>query len=229
MRPAWHERAVVLAGDRRGSRRYDGIKRRRMIEVEHVLQPIGVLIAQRQMRTFGEEALLDEGQHRGVIAHRVRDVVRLRKRRYHDERNAESELIEIRALRRVWRGFWSEKCRADGGDVALAELALRASAWQQARRRIGQVFAQARIDAVGIEGSTLRGGRRRYVIIKSTVLVVGQEDDRVLPVGSLADGPDDLRGDVFTGADVPRRVFISLEPAAHAVKNRSRRGKHLAR
>src|ERR1035437_1202127 len=199
-----------------------------MIEVEHVLQPSGVLIAQRQMRTVGEEALFDEGQHRGVIADHVRDVMRLREGRDHDERNPEAELIEIGALRRVWRGFWSE-CRADGLDVALAEVALRATAWQQARRRTGQVFAQTRIDAVGIEGSALRGGRRRYVIIESAVLVVGQEDDRVLPVGSVADGPDDLRGDVFTGADVPGRVFISLEPAAHADKNRSLRGKHLAR
>ena len=88
----------MLSQHRRGRRRYDGITRRRMIEVEHVLQPIGVLIAPRQMRTFGEEALLDEGQHRGVIADRVRDVMRLRKGRDHDERNAESEMKGLAGL-----------------------------------------------------------------------------------------------------------------------------------
>ena len=115
----------MLADHRRWRRSDDGVERRRVVEVEHVLQPARVLIAQRQMRTVGQKTLLDERQYRSVIADHVRDVMRLRERRDHDERHAEPELIEVRAHRGIRRGLLRE-CRADALGVALAELALGA-------------------------------------------------------------------------------------------------------
>ena len=61
------------------------------------------------------------------------------------------------------------------------------------------------------------------------MLVVGQKDHRVLPVRSVAYSIDDLRGDEFAGANIPRRMFVSLESAEGSYKHRSRRSVHLAR
>ncbi len=98
------------------------------------------------------------------------------------------------------------RCR----DVALAEIALRAFARQQAHRRIGQVFAQSRIDSIGVEGSALRRARWRHVIVVAAVLVISQEHDSVLPVRAISYRVDDLRDNILTRPDIEWRVFVGL-------------------
>src|ERR1700674_3305247 len=76
MRDEWASR---IGRERRRRGRNYCVHRRRMREVEHVLERIRVGVAQRQMLdvrvaiavVVAEEALFDERNHRSVIANRV--------------------------------------------------------------------------------------------------------------------------------------------------------------
>ena len=103
-----------------------------MVEVKHVFERAGVLIAQGQVlvdwaalvivavvvaaiiRNLAEaqKAVFDEGQDRGVAARGVRDVVRLGKGRNGQERDAQAELVEGRAAFRVGAGGIGGQLRA---------------------------------------------------------------------------------------------------------------------
>src|SRR5215470_7855675 len=81
------------------------VERWSVLEVEQVLERVGELVTAREMRpAIGvaaerrQEALLDQRQHRGVVAGLMRDVMRFRERRHGDEWNAEAELVEAGAV-----------------------------------------------------------------------------------------------------------------------------------
>ena len=158
-----------------------------------------------------------------MIADGVRDVVALGEGRDGDEGNADSELIEVGALRRVGAGGIGGEGGAerDGvvqAGVGVAEevgVALGPAAGLQAGGRVGEIGALAGRDAVGIALAGLRSMGRTDVVIETAVLIVGDEDDRILPVGAVADGIDDL-GDVSLAAlDVGGRMLVVFEgPAA---------------
>ncbi|MDX6464857.1 MAG: hypothetical protein QOE55_8554 [Acidobacteriaceae bacterium] len=165
------------------------------------------------------EALLDEGQERGVIADGVRDVVALGEGRDGDEGNADSVLSEVGALGRVGAGGIGSEGRAerDGvvqAGVGVAEevgVALGAASGLQAGGRVRSVGALAGRDAVGIGLAVLAGVGRADVVVGTAVLIVGDEDDGVLPAGAVADGIDDL-GDVGLAAlDVGGRMLVVFE------------------
>jgi len=146
------------------------------------------------------EALLDKGEERGVIADGVRDVVALGEGRDCDEGNADSELIEVGALGRVGaggiggEGGAERDCVIQAG-VGVAEkvgAAPGATAGLQAGGRVGEIGALAGRDAVGIALVGLRSVGRGDVVVETAVLIVGDEDDRILPAGAVADGVDDL-------------------------------------
>src|SRR5262249_58931536 len=121
-------RAAWIAGGRGRCCGYASVHRRRPVEVEHVLQRGRVLVTRGQVRARpslageAEEALFDEGEQRGVIAHGVRHVARLGERRHRDERHAEAELIEVRAtcwVRARSREPWTDRRRIGLADRAL--------------------------------------------------------------------------------------------------------------
>src|ERR1700720_2809912 len=92
-----------------------------------------------------QEPLLDERQQRSVIPHGMGHIVRLREWRNGHQRNTESQLVKAGAL----LGIWPRRigCQSRGQRVGIlyarvsdAEWVLcapRASAWQQAKRKIG--------------------------------------------------------------------------------------------
>src|SRR5262249_9609069 len=120
-RRACRRRGRGKGGGRRGAPRIGRARRRRhregrvqrgrVGEVEHVLERVRVLVAVGQ-ELRAEEAFLDEGEQGGVVADRVGDVTRLREGRDRDERNADAELIEVGAVRRI--GPRRRERRADG-------------------------------------------------------------------------------------------------------------------
>src|SRR5437667_112230 len=113
----------------------------------------------------------------------MRHVVRLGERRHRDERHPEAELIEVGAIRRIRtrRGEpWTDRSR-----IRLADPALRTAAGLFAGRRVREILALAGVDAVGIQGAPLRSWSRGNVIIEAAVLVVRDEEDRVLPVRAV--------------------------------------------
>src|SRR5215469_16403456 len=110
------------------------------------------------------ETLLDEGQDRCVIGNRVRDVRRFRERRDRNERDPEPILIES-CTGFVWASFFAQLLC-----LRRAVVALRAAAGTLGAGRIRQVSATAGRDVVGRSGR-----RRRDVVVKTTVLIVGPE------------------------------------------------------
>src|SRR5207247_5497045 len=81
----------------------------------------------------------------------------------------------------------------------------------RAGRRVREFLALAGVDAVGIERAPLPSRRRRHVVVGPAVLVVGDEDDRVLPARALPEGVHDLRDEVLAGPNVVGRMFVGLE------------------
>src|SRR5882762_739315 len=218
--PTLRYRSARRGGDRR--RRYLGLRGRCPVEVEQVLERRGVSVAPGQVQAplavlvlllvlavaAAQEPLLDERQHRGVVRHLVRDVAGPRKRRYGNEGHPEPELIEVGAERRVRSG--RGEAGADGRRLELAYDALLPAAGALARRRARCVGALARIDAVRIARSALSRPGRRDVIVEATVLVVGEEEDRVLPAAARPEGCDDLRDECLPEADVRGRMLVGL-------------------
>ena len=168
------------------------------------------------------EALLDEGQKRGVIADGVRDVVALGEGRDGDEGNADSELIKVGALGRVGAGGIGSEGRAerDGvvqAGVGVAEevgVALCAAAGLKAGGWVRKIGALSGRDAVGIALAGLGSVGRTDMVVGTAVLIVGDEDDGVLPTGAVADGVDDLRDVGLAALDVGGRMLVVFEGRA---------------
>src|SRR5438876_9005592 len=138
----------------------------------------------------------------------MRHVVRLGERRHRDERHPEAELIEVGAIRRIRtrRGEpWTDRSR-----IRLADRTLRTAAGLLAGRRVREVLALAGVDAVGVEGAPLPSRRRGNVIVEPAVLVVDDEDDRVVPARAVPYGVHDLRDEVLAGPNVVGRVLVGL-------------------
>src|SRR5262247_4128107 len=119
------ERPAVIKRRRSGTDRR--VERRRVLEIEKGFERAGELIAPRKVRpAIGiaterrQEALLDQGKHRGMVADLMRDVVRLRERRHGDQRNAKAELIETGAI----LGEWPVGLAANAGQSAAAVATL---------------------------------------------------------------------------------------------------------
>ena len=155
------------------------------------------------------EAFLDEGEQRGVVGNRVRDVVRVRERGDRDEGDAEAELIEARARRRVRTR--RREAGADAGGVERAQEAVRPAAGLLARWRVREIGTLARTDPVGVWPAGLLRLRGRNVVIEAAVLVVGDEEDRILPARARPKGVGDLGDEVLTRPDVRRRMLVVLE------------------
>ena len=149
-----------------------------------------------------QESLLDERQQRRVIADGVRHVMRLGEWRHRDERHPEAELIEVGTARRIGarlsgtgRPTSDSEAWTDGGRIRLAtstrttkrsvHRTLRTAAGLLAGRRVREILALTGVDAVGIQGAPLRSWSRGNVIIEAAVLVVRDEEDRVLPVRAV--------------------------------------------
>src|SRR6266436_4512236 len=110
--------------------------------------------------------------------------------RHHDEGHPEAQLIEVGAevpIRSAGR-----EARADALRVRRTEEAVCAASALRARGRVGGIGALTRTDAVGGPRSALRSSRWRDVIVEAAVLVVGDEEDRALPAGAVAQGADHL-------------------------------------
>jgi len=216
-----------------------------LVEVEQVFERVGELIAFGQVLVGAglcvvpivigvgvvvsgvvwsiaggaHEALLDEGEERGVIADGVRDVLALGEGRDGDEGNADSELIEVGALGRVGAGGiggegGAERDRVVQAGVGVAEevgVALGAAAGLQAGGRVRSVGALAGRDTVGIGLTGLAGVGRTDVVVGTAVLIVGDEDDGILPAGAVADGVDDLRDVGLAALNVGRRMLVVFE------------------
>ena len=87
-----------------------------MIEIKHILQRIGKLITLCEVRAYvvnRQEAALDQRQQRRVVPNAVRNITRLRERRNSNKRKAGTQLVEIRALRRIWTGWIKSQRRAE--------------------------------------------------------------------------------------------------------------------
>ena len=165
------------------------------------------------------EALLDESEERGVIADGVRDVVAPGEGRDGDEGNADSVLIEVGALGRVGAGGIGSEGGAERDGVVQAGVgvadevgvAFGPAAGLQAGGRVRSVGALAGRDAVGIGLAGLASVGGADVIVGTAVLIVGDEDDGILPAGAVADGVDDLRDVGLAALDVGGRMLVVFE------------------
>src|SRR5215470_472692 len=159
------------------------VERRTIIEVEQVFQGVRVCVARRQV-VRSEEATLDQRQEGGVVRYLVRHVMRFRERGHHEQRDTDAQLIE-----RGTGGGERFSGIEIGTELSLNRLALgavqpltrlRAYGW------VGRIGALPRLYPVRGTYTALRSGRWCDVVIKATVLVIGDEDDRVAPVWTLA-------------------------------------------
>ena len=219
-----------------------------MVEVEQVFERVGELIASGQVLVGAgfnvlvivigvcvvvavvvsgavwraHEALLDEGEERGVIADGVRDVLAFGEGRDGDEGDADSVLIEVGALGRVGTGGVGSEGGAERDGVVHAGVgvadevgvALGAASGLQAGGRVGEIGALAGRDAVGIALAGLAGVGRADVVVGTAVLIVGDEDDGILPAGAVADGVDDLRDVGLAALDVGGRMLVVFKGRA---------------
>src|SRR5262249_57398020 len=122
----------------------------------------------------------------------------------------EPELVERRAIR--WVGSSGRERRAETGRRGCpAGIAGRAATRCLARGRVRQVGALPWGDAVGCRRAALRDGRRCHMVVEAAVLVVGEQENRVVPAGTVAQCPYDRRHEILAGPHVPRRMLIRLE------------------
>src|SRR5439155_22631115 len=121
----------------------------------------------------------------------------------------EPELIEGRTVRRIRAG--RREGRAQPGRVdRLAVGAVRTAARHLARRRIRRVRASPRGNAVRCERASLWRGRWHDVIVEAAVLVIREEQDRVVPVWAAPARAHDLRLVVLAGSEFARRLAAGV-------------------
>src|SRR5262249_28974944 len=148
----------------------------------------------------------------------MRYIMRLGERGHGDEWNPESELIEARAFLgkragRVCRKGGAEVCgRRDtvAGRVHLIGGTLRAAARLGAGGQERSIGALSGRDAVRGPRVALRRPRRLDVIVEAAVLVIGYEDNRVFPVGTVAHRIDKLGQECRAALNVGRWVLVVL-------------------
>src|SRR5215472_13424445 len=168
-----------------------------------------VIVAIAVLRLYagrGHEDGFNQRQNRRVITGGVRNVVRLRERRDRHEGHAEAQLIEVSAGSREWtsgRKAWAKlRCRG------FADGALRTTTGLLAGRGIGEISALTGVDAVWIGGMVPLRPRRSYVIVRAAVLVIGNENDAVLPERAVANGIHYLRNKGLAALNVGGRMLV---------------------
>src|SRR5579883_2419112 len=150
----------------------------------------------------------------------------LRERRYGHERYANSELIERRAVVRVGAGRIGRKFRTqlaciDHRCIRCAKrvaAAFGSATWFQARGRIGQILALTGGDSVRCASASLRCSGRRGMVVKSAMLVVGDEYDGIFPEGTIAHRANRLRYPCLAALDVCRRMLVVLRGSPSQAK-----------
>src|SRR5207253_2019372 len=125
----------------------------------------------------------------------------------------EPELVKVRAegrvrpgRRRRWREAW-----ADGRRLEPAHDALLPAARLLARRRTRRVLAQAWIDPVGIAPPSLLRLGRRDVVVEPAVLIVREEENRIVPAAARPQRRDDVRYEGLAQPDVGGRMFVGFD------------------
>src|SRR5712691_5559592 len=161
-------------------------------------------VARRQVRYLAlvilgvrprtKEAALDQRQEGSVVGHSVRHIVRFREGGDGDQGDADTQLIKGGTL-----GWEPSNGTETGTELGLNPLALGTV----------QPFARLLADGIGalprrnpIRGTrpALGGGWRRDVVIKTSVLVMGDEENGVAPVRTLAYRIDELSDEALTCA-----------------------------
>src|SRR5690349_7228262 len=111
----------------------------------------------------------------------MRDILRFGKRRDRNEWDPESELIKAGAFIREWPCGIGCKCGAKRLLNVQAQRALRASPGLLAGWRIRKIGAQPGHDAVRGSRVSLWRPRRSHVIVRASMFIVSDEDDRIFP------------------------------------------------
>ncbi len=134
--------------------------------------------------------------------------MRLREGRHGNERHANTELIEAGTIdrKRIGRICRSTKlcCKH------LADRAIHPAQKQFVCRALPGAYSVRRAL------SALLRGRRCYVIVVAAMLVVGEEQNRVLPVGTFAQRVDDLGDEQLAFANVGWRMLVVFGHRADA-------------
>jgi hypothetical protein len=155
--------------------------------------------------------------------------------------NPDSELIEVSALRGVGAGWISgqggaERDRVLQAGVGVASevgVAVCSAARLQAGRHVRKIGALPGRDTVWIAPAALASMGWTDMVIGTAVLIVGNENYRILPVGAIPNGIDHLRDVSLAAQDVGRRMFVIFKsPAAESkvgidegkLRKRPRRG-----
>src|SRR5215470_2370929 len=128
-----------------------------------------------------QEAFLDKSQQRREVTHSMRNIMRPGEGRHRHKGNAEPQLIKAGALIGERSGRVCRESRAECFLNIEAEGALRSSTWLLAGGWVGEIGTASGIDSIGRPLSALARARRRYMVVGTSVLVVGDEDDGILP------------------------------------------------
>src|SRR5262249_49095080 len=155
-----------------------------------------------------------------MIANRVRHIALPGKRRHRDERHSESELIKTGALVREGTGWIRGKRGTERFFNIEADCALRASARLLAGRRVGSIGTTSRHDSIRRALASLPRSRRGNGIVSAAMLVVSDEDDRVLPEWPTAYRVHHLRNERLASLDIGGRMLVILELDAEQTKVR---------
>ena len=142
--------------------------------------------------------------------------MRLGKRRNGEERDAQAQLVEAGALSgirpsRVRREGGAEQLRILHAGVVRAEgihRTFRPAARQFAGRGVGQVGALSGRDSIRCPCPALMGCGRGHMVVKAAVLVIHDEDYRILPAYTVANRVDHLRNKCLSALDVGGRMFV---------------------
>src|SRR5262249_27580990 len=116
-------------------------------------------------------------------------------------------------IRRVGSGRCERRAEA-GRRGCPTGVAGRAATRYLACGRVRRVGALPWGDAVGCRRAALRDSRRWNMVVEAAMLVVREEQNRVVPAGAAAQRHDDGRHEILTGPDVPRRMLVRLEELA---------------
>src|ERR1700719_657229 len=152
----------------------------------------------------------------------MRDVARFGEWRHRNQRDAHPKLIESRTTRGIRSRRIGSQRRAQSlgvkqrrvGSAGEVVRALRSLAGLLAVGRERQVFALSGIDSVWSAPFFLGSGWRLGVIVESTMLIVKNKDNRVLPERPVADRVHDLRDMVLPTLDVSRRMLVVFQSVA---------------
>src|SRR5262245_2799820 len=185
-----------------------------MIEVEQILEGIGIRVTQGQRwvllatASMVHEPFLDQRHERRMVAQRMRDVVLLRKRRYDDERDSKSVLVEIRTRSRIRPRGCEARARLQGVSHAFGAVGPRTAFF--ARRGVGEIRALPGRNSVWGTLSMLSHARRRDVIVATAMLVIRDDYARIAPALAVPNGGHVLCDEILPPPDVVGRRLVTL-------------------